>query len=1336
MKQILAVLVMCSLFMMEGIAQDKKYEIPNSKTIQSVYHGESQAVRDWDYSKSYDNVRSKAEKIGYHAKGDWPLHESVNPNALPQGEDPAWQKEKPLYTAAQTKAITVNQDGIGYTGVNPSDNILDVGPNHVIQMVNASSGAQFTILDKAGNELAAPVYFDNFFGFSAGLGDPVVLYDAMADRWFMAEFTSGSNDFNIAVSTTADPMGTYHTYTFTADNFPDYLKFGVWTDMYIMTSNESGPSAVYALDRTSMLAGLPATMQRFTVPDYPTIGFQATTPVTFDIGTAPPAGAPGMFMRMADDAWDASITNDRLEIWSMDIDFATPANSVVSGPDFLAVDPFDTELCGFTAFACFEQPGTSTALDPLREVLMNRIQYKNFGTHEALVCNHVTDVTGTDVGGVRWYELRRNGGIANPWGVHQQGTYSPDTDSRFMAGIAMNEVGDISLFYNVTSSSTFPGVRYTGRYANDPLGQMTIAETSIIEGSASNASNRYGDYNSLDVDPADGITFWGTGNYNPSTSWSTRITGYSFSALNCTAPVISADVTEDCGAGTYSVLVTIGDEGDASSYTLSTLGTDTTITTGLSDGAYTVGPFAIGEAITVLVEHDDDPACNRSIAGITGDGTSCCTAPTLTVTTTPDCVNGTFSASLEIGVDGDAADYDVYKIAGLETFIGTSTSGTVALGTSALGTSYDVRVEHNGFSYCDQTVTGITESAICNDECSGAIAIACGDVIAGTTIGASVESPDPGTCGTTAGTGGGVWYSFTGAHSGNPSAANGTIGDEVTISVCNDASATGGDADFDTKLRIFSGTCDTLVCVTGIDDAAGCTGLSSIVDFTTIVGEEYFVLVHGFGSNEGNFNVSMDCIQPPACAEPINLAAAAGSEDATVSWVEAGSSLSWDVEYGLSGFSQGSGTVVPGLSSTSLVIPGLSTNTAYDFYVRANCPNGVDNSDWVQGSFTTLDDYCAGDAFTDSGDSTGVYQNNELITYTICPDAGGNVSLTFTFVDIEVNTGGTGIQDGCWDFLTIYNGASTADPVLAQTLCGELDGDGGIPSDSTSLLQAGDVFTSTDASGCLTVVFDSDGSVTEQGWSAIVDCGSTVDPCEVFDTAPVDLTKSQQPVPFPNGVIDRVQLKFYKDSPQVKYTAADDAALDIEFWPIRDLATNTPITDGDTSLIGNKVKPGLDFFKWPVKFIRPDIEPNTRYRWRVRTKCQAGDLRVSPWSDEKIFNTPDFDPVTGIYTPPAGMFDETSSAKILSSDLVMNIFPNPNDGEGMNISIQDEDMGSGMSFVQIMDINGKMIHAELLAVKNGKLGAVINFEPSLKAGMYFIAVEMSGKIHRDKFVVK
>ena len=502
-----------------------------------TFIGETQTYSDWDAQRAFpDEIVRDANGLLIE-RGEEEIEGRGRQDRFLLGEpvgviDPAWQQTPA--TRLQTRALDVNLDAQLNTGVNPSDNVLEVGPNHVIQMINGGSGSYFRIYDKAGTAVGAQTYMDNFvnaigsISAYSGAGDPIVLYDALADRWLMSEFSSSGNRMIVAISTTANPTGTWYAYSFTAPGFPDYPKYGVWNGMYIVTTNESSPS-VYALDRTKMLAGnSTATAQRFTTAGYPTIGFESLTPVTFEHGTAPPAGAEGMCMRIAEAAWGGGIANDRLELWTMTIDWVTPGNSAITGPTFLNTAAFDTGLCGYTSFSCIDQPSSSTNLDPLREVLMNRIQYRNLGTHEAMVCCHSIDVNGADLAGVRWYELRRTGGIGNAWTIFQQGTWSPDTHSRWMGAIAINNAGDIGLAYNVSSSTVFPSIRYTGRYASDPLGTMTFAETSIVAGTNANGSNRYGDYNSLDVDPADGNSFWGTSNYNPASGWRTRMFAFSF----------------------------------------------------------------------------------------------------------------------------------------------------------------------------------------------------------------------------------------------------------------------------------------------------------------------------------------------------------------------------------------------------------------------------------------------------------------------------------------------------------------------------------------------------------------------------------------------------------------------------------------------------------------------------------------------------------------------------------------------------------------------------------------------------------------------------------------
>jgi len=162
----------------------------------------------------------------------------------------------------------INIAGQNYTGVNPPDTVGDVGPNHYIQMVNSGGGASVTIYNKSGTLVFGPFMLDTLGvggACASGFGDPIVLYDRQADRWMMAEFAGSGNHLCVYISTTPDPTGTYYRYDFSTPNFPDYPKYAVWWDAYYVSSNENDPAA-YALDRTKMLAGLPATSQRFTAP--------------------------------------------------------------------------------------------------------------------------------------------------------------------------------------------------------------------------------------------------------------------------------------------------------------------------------------------------------------------------------------------------------------------------------------------------------------------------------------------------------------------------------------------------------------------------------------------------------------------------------------------------------------------------------------------------------------------------------------------------------------------------------------------------------------------------------------------------------------------------------------------------------------------------------------------------------------------------------------------------------------------------------------------------------------------------------------------------------------
>lgn len=439
-----------------------------------------------------------------------------------------------LGAVTQFDTPIVNIDGQGFNGVQPPDTVGDVGIDYYVQAINHPNGSAVTIYNKSDGSVAVPEFFMDTLAPSGpgtdGAGDPIVLFDHLANRWFMAEFGSSSNGLSVFVSQTSDPTtGNWNHYFFGTAQFPDYPKFSVWPDGYYVSTNEGGDPPVYVMDRENMLLGNPARpIQRFTDPgsSLAGFGFQAFTPADVD-GPAPPTDAPAIFMRHRDDEVHNVGANDPaqdfLEIWEFDSDLDTPALSSFTQVANIPIAEIDSDLCGLTSFSCFAQPGTTTQLDPLREVIMWRLQYRNFGTHEALVGNLTTDVDGTDHGGVRWFELRRTGGLAGTWGLHQEGTVAPDGDNRWMGAVAMDGKGNIAVGYNVGSSTTSPGIRYTGRLESDPLGTMPQGEHTLVDGIGNNGSNRWGDYSAMSIDPVDDETFWFTGEYADNGVWNTRI---------------------------------------------------------------------------------------------------------------------------------------------------------------------------------------------------------------------------------------------------------------------------------------------------------------------------------------------------------------------------------------------------------------------------------------------------------------------------------------------------------------------------------------------------------------------------------------------------------------------------------------------------------------------------------------------------------------------------------------------------------------------------------------------------------------------------------------------
>jgi hypothetical protein len=459
-----------------------------------------------------------------------------------------------------------NQDNFDVFGfrVNPPDPVGDVGPNHYVEMINLVFG----VYDKTGNQLLGPVDTGTLWAdfpiedCTDPSGDPIVVYDQFVDRWILTQFTTRGLDdpslpfYNcVAISQTGDPTGAYYRYAFITQEdpdggffFPDYPKYGVWRDTYVLTTRDFGTDdgygiSVYGLEKNKMVNGDPnaRAVQFFLDSEEVPLNLigDGLLPADIDGNRMPRNDAKIPVVGTQDDGAGYGGTFDALNIWDFDVKWrSTPIASLVLNTQ-LPTAPFDSIYpCAPTSRDCLPQPGIinpAQFLDILsyRQRPTWRLAYRANRKHEALVTTQSVEAAPAHAG-MRWYEIRRSG---STYSIHQQGTYAPaDGVHRWMGSVAQDKAGGMALGYSVVNGTTvFPGIRYTGRLAGDPLGQMTQGEGTIINGSGvqTTTNSRWGDYTSMNVDPVDDCTFWYVNEYytldgqnSSPAGWQTRIASF------------------------------------------------------------------------------------------------------------------------------------------------------------------------------------------------------------------------------------------------------------------------------------------------------------------------------------------------------------------------------------------------------------------------------------------------------------------------------------------------------------------------------------------------------------------------------------------------------------------------------------------------------------------------------------------------------------------------------------------------------------------------------------------------------------------------------------------
>ena len=489
-----------SLFLFTNLYPQSEYSQKPSWTATLEYKyvpSISDQIKDGTFVPADEDAH---KKLGREKR--WHGNKVVPGKGLPNGDDPLlYLQENVITKSSRDPILTFETTSNTAT---PSDPTGEMGRDYYFASWNSS----FRFFNLDGTAASPPSSLSTLFGNNES-GDPIVMYDSQVDRYIISSM--GSSGLNFAISQTNNPiLDGWHVYSATSfgtdGQFPDYPKYSIWSDGYYCTTNTSGNN-LYVLERDKIIDGDPtASIQGFDAPQMITSGFASAQVLDITNDDHPAVGNATMIY-MQDDAWNQVLT-DHLKIWTINIDWENPSNSSVSTPYQLPTSSFTSVFDG-GSFANLTQ-SSGPDIDAMQACIMNQAQFRKFPTHNSAVFNFVVDVlSGSDEqAAVRWYELRQDAD-GEPWVIYQEGTYTaPDGRHAFGASMAMDIQGNIGMGYTSMSETAPITLRYTGRYANDPSGQMTIEENLIGQSNATNPNTRYADYAHMSVDPSNDKTFW------------------------------------------------------------------------------------------------------------------------------------------------------------------------------------------------------------------------------------------------------------------------------------------------------------------------------------------------------------------------------------------------------------------------------------------------------------------------------------------------------------------------------------------------------------------------------------------------------------------------------------------------------------------------------------------------------------------------------------------------------------------------------------------------------------------------------------------------------------
>ncbi len=439
----------------------------------------------------------------------------------------------------RVNALPTTIEGVNYDGDAANNTHLDappdpngaVGPNHLVSVVNDTI-QWFTKAGTLQNNQSLVAFFAplNPVDSPQNPYDPRVDYDPYAGRFVVTAleqtdtvdgFSANSSRILVAVSSDNNPNDPWFYQAINSNltinglaRWVDFDALAVDADAIYVTGNMVGfgSTGTYAgtrlwiLNKTALYAGgtAPVTVQdpealARVVTGSSEVSFLAPAQVF-----GPKPGGVGTFFITA--GWATNNGDDYLSILRLDNSTTNPVftNQFLNLGHIYAKD---------MAFFLAPQRGSSTGIRYGPPLSLNAVWRSN----TLWVADVIVPPSGPDVGQptVHWYRIDTTNLAA--LALKDQGNVggediAPGTYT-FDPALTVNSAGTMGLGFSASGPSIFPGAYYTGRLSTDPPGTVRTSRTlaagqDYYVRTFGSGQNRWGDFSSIAVDPADDTTFW------------------------------------------------------------------------------------------------------------------------------------------------------------------------------------------------------------------------------------------------------------------------------------------------------------------------------------------------------------------------------------------------------------------------------------------------------------------------------------------------------------------------------------------------------------------------------------------------------------------------------------------------------------------------------------------------------------------------------------------------------------------------------------------------------------------------------------------------------------